>query len=152
MGGWSLGQCLARRSSSGNGDTRLLSASVNRKKGRLDDKTAVLSKTIKLLGISGGSSCGTLLCFSDEHDCKRSESIFLWGRLGQTLTAIFMAAAAEKVTQSCLTLCDPMDYTVHGTLQARILERVAFSFSRGSSQGSNPGLTHCRQILYQLSP
>ena len=39
-----------------------------------------------------------------------------------------------KVTQSCLTLCDPMDHTVHGILQARILEWVAFSFSRGSSQ------------------
>ena len=34
----------------------------------------------------------------------------------------------------CLTLCDPMDYTVHGILQARILEWVAFPFSRGSSQ------------------
>ena len=30
--------------------------------------------------------------------------------------------------------CDPMDYTVHGILQARILEWVAFPFSRGSSQ------------------
>ena len=39
-----------------------------------------------------------------------------------------------KVTQSCLTLCDPLDYTVHGILQARILEWVAFPFSRGSSQ------------------
>ena len=39
-----------------------------------------------------------------------------------------------KVIQSCLTLCDPMDYTVHGILQARILEWVAFPFSRGSSQ------------------
>ena len=39
-----------------------------------------------------------------------------------------------KVTQSCLTLCNPMDYAVHGILQARILEWVAFSFSRGSSQ------------------
>ena len=39
-----------------------------------------------------------------------------------------------KVTQSCPTLCDPMDYTVHGILQARILEWVAFPFSRGSSQ------------------
>jgi len=37
-----------------------------------------------------------------------------------------------KVTQSCPTLCDPMDDTVHGILQARILEWVAFSFSRGS--------------------
>ena len=31
-----------------------------------------------------------------------------------------------KVTQSRPTLCDPMDYTVHGILQARILEWVAF--------------------------
>ena len=39
-----------------------------------------------------------------------------------------------KVTQSCPTLCDPMDYTVHGILQARTLEWVAFPFSKGSSQ------------------
>ena len=39
-----------------------------------------------------------------------------------------------KVAQSCLTLCIPMDYTVHGILQARLLEWVAFPFSRGSSQ------------------
>ena len=42
-----------------------------------------------------------------------------------------------KVTQSCPTLCDPMDYTVHGILQARILEWVAFPFSRDSSQPRN---------------
>ena len=39
-----------------------------------------------------------------------------------------------KVTQSCPTLCGPMDYTVHGILQARIRECVAFPFSRGPSQ------------------
>ena len=39
-----------------------------------------------------------------------------------------------KVTQLCPTLCDPMDYTVHGNLQARILEWVAYAFFRGSSQ------------------
>ena len=39
-----------------------------------------------------------------------------------------------KVTQLCPTLCDPMDYAVHGILQARILEWVAVPFSRGSSQ------------------
>ena len=43
------------------------------------------------------------------------------------------------LTQSCPTLCDPLDCSppgssVHGTLQARILERVAIPFSRGSSQ------------------
>ena len=41
--------------------------------------------------------------------------------------------------QSCLTLCDPMDYSppgssVHGILQARLLEWVAIPFSKGSSQ------------------
>ena len=39
-----------------------------------------------------------------------------------------------KVAQSCLALCDPMDYALHGILQARILERVAFLFSRVSFQ------------------
>ena len=34
-------------------------------------------------------------------------------------------------------LCNPMDYTVHGILQARILEWVAFPFSKGSSQPRN---------------
>ena len=49
-------------------------------------------------------------------------------------------------------ICDPMHYRVHGILQARILEWVAFPFSRGSStQGLNPGLLHCRWNLYQLS-
>ena len=40
----------------------------------------------------------------------------------------------DKVAQSYLTLCDPITYTVHEILQARILEWVAFPFSRGSSQ------------------
>ena len=39
-----------------------------------------------------------------------------------------------KVAQSCPALCDPMDYTVHRILQARILEWVAFPFSGGSFQ------------------
>ena len=51
------------------------------------------------------------------------------------LGAVF--SSEVKVTQSCLTLCEPMDYTVHGILQARILEWVAFSFSRGYSQPRN---------------
>ena len=62
------------------------------------------------------------------------------------------------VTQSCRTLCDPMDCSppgssVNGILQARILQWVAILFSKGIflTQGSNPGLLHCRQILYLLS-
>ena len=49
--------------------------------------------------------------------------------------------------QSCPTLCDPMDYTGHGILQARILQWVTFPLSRGS----NLGLPHCMWILHQLS-
>ena len=58
-----------------------------------------------------------------------------------------------KVAQLCPTLCNPMDCTVHGILLARILAWVALPFSRGSSQprDQNPGLPHCRRILYQLS-
>jgi len=45
----------------------------------------------------------------------------------------------SEVAQSCLTLCNPMDCslpgsTVHGVFQARILEWIAISFSRGTSQ------------------
>ena len=49
-----------------------------------------------------------------------------------------------KVTQSCQTLFNPMDYTVHGILQARILEWIAFPFSRGSGDSlrSTQGLIH----------
>ena len=49
-------------------------------------------------------------------------------------TEILYLEMYVKVAQSCPTLCDPMDYTVHGILQARTLEWVAFSFSRGSFQ------------------
>ena len=55
-----------------------------------------------------------------------------------------------QVTQFCLNLCDPIDYTVHGMLQTRILEWVTFPFSRGIflTQESNPGLPYCEQILF----
>ena len=45
----------------------------------------------------------------------------------------YICPVKVKVAQSCLTLCNPMDL-VHGILQARMLEWVAFPFSRGSSQ------------------
>ena len=64
----------------------------------------------------------------------------------------------EKVTQSCLTLCDPLDHSlpgssVQGILQARILEWLVILFSRGLSQPRDQILVllHCRQFLYRLS-
>ena len=103
---------------------------------------------------------------------------------------VLIPAVEVKVAQSCLTLCSPMDCSltgssVHGLLQARLVEWVSIPFSRkikvaqswptlfdpidyspgqntavGSlsslqgifpTQGSDPGLPHCRRILYQLS-
>ena len=62
------------------------------------------------------------------------------------------------VAQLCLILCNTMDYSppgssVHGILQARLLEWVAIPFSRGIflTQRSNLGILHCRPILYQLN-
>ena len=48
-----------------------------------------------------------------------------------------------KVAQLCLTLGDPMGYTVDEILQARILEWVAFPFTRGSSQRRNRTQVSC---------
>ena len=50
-------------------------------------------------------------------------------------------AVQVKVARSCLTLCDPMDYTVRGILQARTLEWAAFPFSTRSSQSRD-----CTQV------
>ena len=65
-----------------------------------------------------------------------------------------ISVLACSVTQSCPTLCDPMDCnlpgsSVHGILQTRILEWVAIYFSRRFSWPRN--LLHGRQIVYQLS-
>ena len=53
------------------------------------------------------------------------------------------------LAQSCLPLCDPVDCSppgssVHGISQARILERVAISFSRGSSQPRDQTSISCK--------
>ena len=60
-----------------------------------------------------------------------------------------------KSLQSCPTLCDPMDCSpgssVHGILQAKILEWVALLQGIFPTQGLNPHLLHCRQILHRLS-
>ena len=77
------------------------------------------------------------LCFSGEKDSVcclfPSLSLSVFERASCAVCVLCL------VTQSCLTLCDPIDCSpaasfVHGLLQARTLEWVAFPFSRGSSQ------------------
>ena len=54
--------------------------------------------------------------------------LLLWG------VTVDLGRSEVKGAQSCPTLCNPVDYTVSGILQIRILEWVAFTFSRESSQ------------------
>ena len=63
--------------------------------------------------------------------CKRI--LYPLSHLGSPIYAVKWSVKV-KVAQLCPTLCDPMDYIVHGILQARTLEWVAFPFSRESSQ------------------
>ena len=61
---------------------------------------------------------------------------------------------SESQSHSVTSDCNPKDYTVHRILQARILEQVgSLSLLQVifQTQGSNPGLPHCKQILCQLS-
>ena len=62
-----------------------------------------------------------------------------YSRFSWVIYFIHSEKSAREVAQSCPTLCDPMDCSlpgssVHGSFQARILEWVAISFSRRSSQ------------------
>ena len=55
------------------------------------------------------------------------------------MSGFFLLESESEVAHSCPALCDPMDCSlpgssIHGIFQARVLELVAISFSRGSSQ------------------
>ena len=67
-----------------------------------------------------------------------SEAIWSWNVLcGKILTinSIYLCVYMSSIGESCPTLCEPMDCSPPGSsVQAGILEWVAISFSRGSSQ------------------
>ena len=75
---------------------------------------------------------------SQPRDCTRVSRI-----AGRRFNNIFkLLLLASKSLQLCPTLCDPMDCSlsgssVHGIFQARVLEWIAISFARGSSQPRN---------------
>ena len=71
------------------------------------------------------------------HQDSNWNHINLHTNFGSVDTILSFLWYCVKVARSCLTLCDPMVYTVHGILQPRVLEWVVFLFSRGSSQPSN---------------
>ena len=102
------------------------------------------------------------LSCAKKHFCISSLEIFLgtifWNRFSVSFLRSHYAYTV-KVSQLSLTLCDPLDYTVHEILQARILEWIAFPFSRGSSQPRDQtqvsliagGFSHCKFLHLQLS-
>ena len=72
--------------------------------------------------------------------CQKGNKVPIWTSLvAQTVKRLstMQEWSEVKVAQSCPTLCDPMNYTVHGILQARILEWVTF-LSPGDLP--NPGI------------
>ena len=97
----------------------------------------------KLLLIVTG---GILMC-SWSWECRATKGTFCF---------ITNSCSCYLATNLSPTLYDTMDCslpgsTVHGISQERILEWVAISFSRGSSQELNLCLLHCRWTLYHLA-
>ena len=89
--------------------------------------------------------------FNKQRKSRKKEFGFIFLSLTFTTTKhicwmdILVGRRSVEVTQLCPTLCNPVDYSlpgssVHGILQARILEWVAISFSRGifPTQGIEP--------------
>ena len=101
------------------------------------------SGSVQTQSHEGGNQRGRTAC---EQCLKKGEDPLLTGSKG--------GKSESKVGQSCPTLCDSMDCSLpssslHGILQARVLEWVAISFSRGSSRprDQTPGLPHSRKML-----
>ena len=87
-----------------------------------------------------------MLCYLLEHRSSLEEHSVSWSTLNSFYHTMVQTGNEpqplslywSEVTQSCLTLCDPMGYnlpgsSVHGIFQAIVLEWIAISFSRGSS-------------------
>ena len=78
--------------------------------------------------------------------CWRRLLRVLW--IGRRSNQSVLKESENEVTQSCPTLCDPMDCSlsgssIHGIFQARVLEWIVISFSRGSSQSRNRTWVSC---------
>ena len=91
--------------------------------------------TVLMSALTDDGSCLTHHCMpGSQHSSSMVGCLLNWWVNKWMDGWIRMRKLKVKVAQSCLTLCDPMDYTFHGILQASILEWVAFPFSKESSQ------------------
>ena len=97
------------------------------------------------------------MAFTSDHPKLQVALFHYFQLLRNILLCVYVCA---KSLQLCLTLCDPMDYSLPGSsvrviLQARILEWVAMPSSRGSSQPRDRTRVSCvsctgRQVIYLL--
>ena len=74
----------------------------------------------------------------------------LWDHMESDTTEVTwqQVKVKVKVAQSCLTLCDPMGYTVLGILQDRILEWVLFPFFRGPQSRDQTQVSHIADVFF----
>ena len=101
--------------------------------------------------------CATTKTWCSQINIKKKSGMYgVKAFLGNKTHTQLMLCCAQSL--SCVQLCDPIacslpGSSVHGILQARILEWVAVPFSRGSSQSRDQtqDFPHCRQNLYCLS-
>ena len=89
-----------------------------------------------LLWSMGFRQVGSVVVAHELRGCGAQALLLrgMWDLPGPRIEPMSLVLVKVKVTQSFLILCDPMDYTVRGILQARILQWVASPCSRGSSQ------------------
>ena len=120
-----------------------------------------LWKILQEKGIPGHLTCLLRNLYAGQEATVRTgHGTMDWFQIGENVHQVYtlsiclfkLYAERVKVSQSCPAICNPMDYTIFGILQARMLGWVAVSFQViVPTQGSNPGFLHCGRILYQLS-
>ena len=89
-----------------------------------------------------GTVQGTLKSLLQHHSSKASVL---------QCSAFFIVQLSAKVAQSCPTLCNPMDSPWNSPCQNPGVGSLSLLQGIFPTQGLNPGLPHCRLILYQLS-
>ena len=111
--------------------------------------------------ISKSIQCYIIIVKDRFRSCSRAETIIVKLKASELLqiqdVADFLLVLV-LFAQSCPTLCDPMDYSPPGSSVHEIFPGKDTGVGRHfllqgifPTQGSNPGLLHCRQILYRLS-
>ena len=115
----------------------------------------VLCTKVPLPGSSSGWGGKASLVYVSSRTAECWKGCGLWGYTAWFKSCLCHFLCCYLVAKSCLTLCKPMECSlpgssVHGILQARILEWVAISSSRGSFQLRDQTRISCigRQILY----